>query len=246
MKSIMIKSIIGGICKEYIENIYIDEEVEVIINSDIVISFDCLCEELEYLAFGYLYSFGITRDEIGDIVIGKNKVNLSINRDNSMLLKLLESSKIFPTCESFVLSKNKQVGEKIVVPFNDSRTKLNIEFVKNYFLDYKNTLFEALVICYSDPFRKSCMSIDVSCKSVIYKVFAKSLDLGYKGEIFICNFEINREILKILILLRTTFVIMPYKPMFSVVKYAQQYGITLIQSFSNGSVKVYTHSSRVC
>ena len=116
---------------------------------------------------------------------------------------------------------------------------------------------ESIKSCESSEINKSnesyAQSFDTNPKNAIYKAIGKALGLSLPTEsslrdfatqnrgnpnnlldsIIFLNFRLDIETLKILILQKCTFIVCAEKPAFSVIRFAQKFGITLIAFVKN-------------
>ena len=139
------------------------------------------------------------------------------------------------------------------MPFNGSRVKISrkiLETNRDFFVDSNESTYKARIVSSesNESYTSCAESFDTNPKNAIYKAIGKALDLSEgKGNLLdaaiFLNLRIDIETLKILILQKCTFIVCAEKPAFSVVRFAQKFGITLI-AFSQNSFLILTHQMR--
>ncbi len=164
---------------------------------------------------------------------------LEANRDFFQNGELGESSEFFaPTrhCKS-LRSKAKQSTNQTDFPY-----KVRILFGKSY--------------------ETNAESFDTNPKNAIYKAIGKAFDCATESSlrgsdsdrsnpnnpnlldcVIFLNFRTDIECLKILLLQKCTFIVCAGIPSFSVVRFAQKFGITLM-AFTNNDFLILTHALR--
>ena len=126
--------------------------------------------------------------------------------------------------------------------------------------------YKARIILSPESPESTAESFDTNPKNAIYKAIGKAFDCATKSKriatesslresqrdrsnpslldctIFL-NFRTDIECLKILLLQKCTFIVCAGIPSFSVVRFAQKFGITLI-AFTNNDFQILTHALR--
>lgn len=232
--------------KEIESSFYNDTYITLIINNDIKIAFLTLPYNLKELALGYL--FNITMDKIKNIEIKENEVIINIDLPRDEILHRLEIKNIINTCDQITLNNKNIKDNYITMPFNSSRSSISSANLKQYekFLN-NDEIYQVTILVKNDSLESTIQHSDTNTKNTIYKAIGDSrlnmLESLYNCVILL-NFKIDMEILKILILQKITFIVCVGNPSFSIIKYAQKFGITLI-AFDKSLFKILTHSSRI-
>lgn len=227
---------------------YEDFEIKIHINNDLIINFIALNNDLEFLVKGYFYP--LPKNVIKNIKIEKNNIFVNLKISKNELLNFLNDNEIIQSCESIVLMDNRIYKNKTIVPFNDSRAKIinNIGDYYNDFIIKNNDFYRAEILFQeNENYTQIAESYDTNKKNTIYKIIGKATnerDNLLDCTIFI-NFKIDIETLKKIILSKITFIVFVGKPSFVVLKYAQKFGLTLMQCINNKEIQVLTHSMRI-
>lgn len=230
-----------------------DIEVKIILrcaeSSEITITFFALENDLEALVRGYLSVFDLKAD-----LVRENNIfyaNLPLSKE--AILTRLSQKDFIQSCEQISLSDKKILRDSVIMPFNGSRAKITNDFLeanRAFFAEScvdsadLDSAFYARIIT-QDAESSFTQSFDTNPKNAIYKTIGKALKKSNSlldSAIFL-NFCIDIECLKILLLQKCTFIITRGKPTFSVVKFAQKFGATLI-AFTNNDFLILTHNLR--
>lgn len=240
-----------------------DIEVKIILrgaeSSEITITFFALENDLEALVRGYLSVFNLKAD-----LVRENNIfyaNLSLSKE--AILARLAQKDFIQSCEQISLNNKKILRDSIVMPFNGSRAKIINAFLevnRAFFLqscvdsalldsaECVESAFCARIV--TNPAESSAnfaiQSFDTNPKNAIYKALGKALQKSnhlLDSAIFL-NFCIDIECLKILLLQKFTFIICKNLPPFSVVKFAQKFGATLV-CFRENKFFAVTHQMRL-
>ena len=228
-----------------------DAEIKIHINDYLFISFICIKDNLEFLAIGYLINIGVNANQIKTIKIKENDVFVQCDISKENFFYLINRVDIIPTCQSIYLN-NKNNSSKIQIPFNSAKVNLNPEKLSKIIesIDLENNIFKAY-LAYE---KRILFSSDINAKNAIYKVFGSIFkinnepNMGVESRIesiLIINFPLSIEILKQILMYKITFIVFIDSPSFTTVKYAQKYGLTIIEMKSYKEFKIYTHHSRI-
>lgn len=233
-------------------------------DSQIIITFFALENDIDYLVKGYLETFlGFDSFVSANIKHKKNHIFVNSPLQKDDILKHLAQKDIIQSCEQISLNEKKVMRDSVIMPFNGSRATIkretletNRDFFKN--LDSRKSSdfpYKARIIFgESLETNVSCAeSFDTNPKNTIYKTIGKIFDFNRKHKqittqslldsIIFLNFRIEIECLKILLLQKCTFIVCNEIPVFSVVKFAQKFGITLIV-FTDNNFLILTHQIR--
>lgn len=245
-----------------------DIEVKVILrgaeSSEITITFFALENDLKALVQGFLSVFNLKVD-----LVRENNIfyaNLPLSKE--AILARLAQKDFIQSCEQISLNDKKIMRDSIIMPFNGSRAKITNAFleanraffsqscVDSTLLDSAECVDSALLdsaFCariVTNPAESSANfiihSFDTNPKNAIYKALGKAFqksDNLLDSAIFL-NFCIDIECLKILLLQKFTFIICKNLPPFSVVKFAQKFGATLVCFYKNDFFTI-THQMRL-
>lgn len=253
LKNITIKSIKKDEINEAIEAFYNDNEIKIHINDYLEIVFICLDNDLECLVYGYLSD--ISKNCIKDIKIEKNNIFVQISLQKDEFLNLLNDREIIQTCESINLTDNRILKYRLVVPFNGSKISIQINYLLEscndfYFKD--SNLYRARILFLGNNKNNENIinpleSYDTNPKNALYKTIgmAKIKRDDLLDSIIFINFRLDIEILKKIILSKITFVIFAEKPSFTILKFAQKFGLTLGEYINKEEIKILTHSARI-
>lgn len=229
-------------------------------DSQITITFFTLDNDIDCLIYGYLGTFlGVDfcfRRENNAIFI-----DLPLNKDE--ILFHLSQKDIIQSCEQITLSDKKNLRDNIIMPFNGSRAKISREILeknRDFFADSNDNFgkFSVRIVC-GEKYDFYAQSFDINPKNAIYKAIGKVLGDSNHQElqslatqsatktlldaIIFLNFRIDIECLKVLLLQKCTFVVCVGLPSFSIVRFAQKLGITLI-AFTQNDFLILTHQTR--
>lgn len=231
--------------KEVESSFYNDIYTTLIINNDIKITFLTIPQNLRELALGYL--FNINLNEIKDIRIKDSEIFIDTTLTNKEVVHRLEIKDIINTCEQITLNSKSIKASHITMPFNASRSKMPIATLRQYEEFFNNDDIYRVKILLNDISHSYALeSSDTNAKNSLYKAIGdsrKSLESLYDCAILL-NYKLDMEVLKILILQKATFIACVSLPSFSIIKYAQKFGVTLI-AFDKSVFKILTHSSRI-
>lgn len=265
-KTISVKSLNGAqnCVDSAVDSAFLNDiEVKVILrgaeSSEITITFFALENDLEALVQGFLSVFDLKAD-----LVRENNIfyaNLPLSKE--AILARLAQKDFIQSCEQISLNDKKIMRDSIIMPFNGSRAKITNKFleanraffsqscVDSSFLDSAecvDSAFCARIV--TNPAESSANfaihSFDTNPKNAIYKALGKALqksDNLLDSAIFL-NFCIDIECLKILLLQKFTFIICKNLPPFSVVKFAQKFGATLV-CFYRDDFFTITHQMRL-
>lgn len=250
-----------------------DIEVKIILRGaqscEIIITFFALENDLDALVQGYLSVFNLKAD-----LVRENNIfyaNLSLSKE--AILARLAQKDFIQSCEQISLNDKKILRDSIIMPFNGSRAKITSTFLeanRAFFLQTTNchsecneesqkiadsalldsaecvdSAFCARIV--TNPAESSfTQSFDTNPKNAIYKALGKAFQKSnhlLDSAIFL-NFCIDIECLKILLLQKCTFIICKNLPPFSVVKFAQKFGATLV-CFRENRFFAVTHQMRL-
>ncbi|RDU62463.1 formate dehydrogenase accessory sulfurtransferase FdhD [Helicobacter sp. MIT 14-3879] len=233
--------------KEVEASFYNDININLFINDYVKITFLTIPNEIKELVYGYLNNFDI--DKIKIINIKENDIFIKIDISKDEFLDRLDSKEIINTCEQIILNDKKTSNHQIIMPFNSSRSTLHNSILKKYTNFFKDTSVYKTRISFYINYNEinDIESFDTNIKNSIYKAIGKA-KLHTKNDLFDCiallNFRLDIEVLKIIILQKITFIVFTQKPSFSVLKYAQKFGITLIE-YENNNFYILTHQTRI-
>lgn len=267
-KTISVKSLNGAqnCVDSAVDSAFLNDiEVKVILrgaeSSEIIITFFALENDLEALVQGFLSVFDLKAD-----LVRENNIfyaNLPLSKE--AILARLAQKDFIQSCEQISLNDKKILRDSIIMPFNGSRAKIT-----NAFLEANRAFFAESIDCHfkrseesqkiidsafcarivTNPAESSANfaihSFDTNPKNAIYKALGKALqksDNLLDSAIFL-NFCIDIECLKILLLQKCTFIICKNLPPFSVVKFAQKFGATLV-CFHRNDFFTITHQMRL-
>lgn len=254
IKSIFVKS--ASSSNEVEARFWRDIEVKIRVfcedDSQIEITFFTLENDLNALVRGYLADFG----DLNFIESKqKNIICVKIPLSKSMILARLERQKdIIQSCEQIILNDKKIMQDSVIMPFNSSRAtikreilKANCEFFQGESSESGDSIYKArIILSHSES-----SAFDTNPKNAIYKAIGKIFNcattrIGTQSlldAIIFLNFRIDLECLKILLLQKCTFIVCAGIPSFSIVRFAQKFGITLI-AFENNDFLILTHTLR--
>lgn len=221
-------------------------------SSEITITFFTLENDLEALVQGFFSVFDLKAD-----LVQENNIfyaNLPLSKE--AILARLAQKDFIQSCEQIALSDKKILRDSIIMPFNGSRAIIESKFLEENRAFFAESSAESSVDFLDSAFcvriftnlsqSNLAQSFDSNPKNAIYKAFGKALqkcnDL-LDSAIFL-NFCIDLECLKILLLQKCTFIICKKLPPFSVVKFAQKFGATLI-CFHQNQFFATTHQMRL-
>ncbi len=211
------------------------------------ITFICLIDDIAYLARGYLASIGIT--EIEHIKVQNNNIVAYLNIKKEIILEYLQQKEIIQTCESIHTSDIKNTQNSIIVPFNGSKHTLTISEILHYakFFQTNTASDQQMRICQIVHNNYIVESCDINTKNALYKTIGKAiLEFGdLLDSALIINWTLDLEILKKILCCKITFVMFIGKPSFYVLKYAQKFGITLIEYKNSDTLSILTHQVRI-
>ena len=223
-----------------------DEEIKIHINDYLFVSFICIRNNLESLAIGYLIHIGLNLEQIKLINIKENDIFINCNISKEDFLNLVNKTDPIPTCQSIYLHKNNNL--KNIIPFNGTKVNLDSIQLSSILksLDLEIGLFKAYLI----HEEKIYFANDVNAKNAIYKVFGEfftkqNCQNCLIESTLVINFPLSIEILKQVLMYKITFIVFISPPSFTTVKYAQKYGLTIIEMKSCKEFKIYTHHSRI-
>lgn len=235
-------------------------------DSQITITFFALENDIDYLVCGYLVTF-LGLDSYANLKRENNAIFIDTTLSKDEILSCLAQKDIIQSCEQITMSDKKINSDLIIMPFNGSRAKISREILEaNYDFfatsNIESGKFLARIVC-GESSANAIESFDTNPKNAIYKAIGKALDLSLQdlakanrgnpsnlldATIFL-NFRLEIECLKILILQKCTFIVCAGIPSFSVVRFAQKFGITLIAFTKNhadsGEFLVLTHQMRL-
>lgn len=269
-KTISVKSLNGAqnCVDSAVDSAFLNDiEVKVILRGaqscEIIITFFALENDLKALVQGFLSVFDLKAD-----LVRENNIfyaNLPLSKE--AILARLSQKDFIQSCEQISLNDKKIMRDSIIMPFNGSRAKITNAFleanraffsqscvdsaVDSVLLDSAecvDSAFCARII--TNPAESSANfaihSFDTNPKNTIYKTIGKAFqksDNLLDSAIFL-NFCIDIECLKILLLQKFTFIICKNLPPFSVVKFAQKFGATLV-CFHRDDFFTITHQMRL-
>lgn len=252
-KTISVKSPSGA--QNCVDSAFLNDiEVRVVLrgaeSSEIIITFFALENDLEALVRGYLSAFNLKAD-----LVRENNIfyaNLPLSKE--AILAHLSQKDFIQSCEQISLNDKKIMRDSVIMPFNGSRAKITNEFLEANRAFFTQNMLDSAdldsAFCariFTNPAESSfAQSFDTNPKNTIYKALGKALqksDNLLDSAIFL-NFCIDIECLKILLLQKCTFIICKNLPPFSVVKFAQKFGATLVCFHKNRFFAV-THQMRL-
>lgn len=234
-------------------------------DSQITITFFALENDIDCLVCGYLGTF-LGLDFYANLKRENNAIFIDTTLSKDEILSRLAQKDIIQSCEQITMSDKKINSDLIIMPFNGSRAKISREILEaNYDFfatsNIESGKFLARIVC-GESSANAIESFDTNPKNAIYKAIGKALDLSLQdlakanrgnpsnlldATIFL-NFRLEIECLKILILQKCTFIVCAGIPSFSVVRFAQKFGITLIAFTKNhadsGEFFILTHQMR--
>lgn len=235
-------------------------------DSQITITFFALENDIDCLVCGYLVTF-LGLDFYANLKREKNAIFIDTTLSKDEILSRLAQKDIIQSCEQITMSDKKINSDSIIMPFNGSRAKISREILEaNYDFfatsNIESGKFLVRIVC-GESSANAVESFDTNPKNAIYKAIGKALDLSLRdlakanrgnpsnlldATIFL-NFRLEIECLKILILQKCTFIVCAGIPSFSVVRFAQKFGITLIAFTKNHANSeeflVLTHQMRL-
>lgn len=253
LKNITIKSIKKNTINEAIEAFYNDNEIKIHINDYLEIVFICLDNDLECLVYGYLSD--ISKNCIKDIKYRKNNIFVQISLQKDEFLNLLNDREIIQTCKSINLTANRILKDRLIVPFNGSKTSIQINYLlescNDFYFKDSNLCRARILFLGNNKNNENIInpleSYDTNPKNALYKTIgmAKIKRDDLLDSIIFINFMLDMEILKKIILSKITFVIFVEKPSFTILKLAQKFGLTLGEYINKEEIKILTHSARI-
>lgn len=247
MKNILIKTIVDDKIIDTKEQFYEDKEFYITINDSIEIYFLCMDNDLESLVYGYMSE--IPPKRFRRIQKNNNRITIHIDLSKDEILEALRDKNIIQTCESIQITEKKANRDNVIIPFNGSRTKIHINTLREWSVDFYNQIIDSplswarILDLHTKSFYQS---FDTNPKNALYKTIG--LMIQNQGNLLysmiFLNDKLGIELLKKIILSQITFLVVPYMPSFSTIKIAQKFGLTLIW-YDKGAIKILTHSSRI-
>lgn len=231
-------------------------------NSQITITFFALENDIDCLVRGYLGTF---LDFYENLKRENNAIFIDTTLSKDEILSRLAQKDIIQSCEQITMSDKKINSDLIIMPFNGSRAKISREILEANYDFFATSNIESgkflVRIVRGESSANTFETFDTNPKNAIYKAIGKALDLSdlampnrgnpsnlLDATIFL-NFRLEIECLKILILQKCTFIVCAGFPSFSVVRFAQKFGITLIAFAKNhadsGEFFILTHQMRL-
>ncbi len=223
-----------------------DNEMKVIIDNSIEISFVCINENIPSLIYGYLSD--IRRCDIKSISIVDNNVSVKTLLPKNKIIDILNQKNLVGICESIEITDSKVESSSIRVPFNDVRYKIESNVLLRLcddFYDYisnKTMFYNSRIISLETMFYVDCK--DTNQKTNIYKIIGMYNSDNLLKCLILLDFELTLEVLQKLIRVKSTFIIARKIPSFSIIRVAQKFGLT-IGYFNDDAIKILSHNSRI-
>lgn len=244
-KHINIKTIGKTGARDDVETFINDAAIKVVINDYAEIIFMCLPNHLNSLVYGYLSD--MKRSDIAFISIDDKNVFVTTKLSKNEVLDILNQKSLIGTCESIEISDSKIKSNKLEIPFNDTRYKVEGSILLGLCSDFYHSISDDVMLYHSriislDTFDYVDCS-DTNQQTNIYKILGMYSDNLLQCAIFL-DFELTLEILQKLIRAKVTFVIAIKIQNFSVLRVAQKFGLT-IGRFDDYSIRILSHNSRI-
>lgn len=230
-----------------VETFVNDAEIHIKINDYLDLIFVCFPDNLKFLVYGYLSD--IKRSDIEFISIEDKNIFVKTKLSKDEVINIINQKDLIGTCESIEIIDSKIETNKFIIPFNDSRYRLDNGVLLNICNDFYNFLKDNKSMMYNSRILSLESMIYMDCsdtnpKTNIYKILGMCNSENFSTFIILFDFELTLDILQKLIKAKITFIIAKNIQNFGVLRMAQKFGLT-IGYFDNDDIKILSHNSRI-